>query len=166
MADEPLEDRMWIVPPEFTPWLEGINSTWGFPPGINAENVHLVFTASPFCDAGSANKRFEAFVNKNPDQLPKYFDRRKFEHELSLFPGDSYVIIAGPERTTMPQEVVNMLWIVRKQWREIDRNEGTDRVETRGHYVIVADRIIAAPTLMDLLQSRWVSAISRKETSR
>jgi hypothetical protein len=157
MAEEPLEDRLWSLPPDYAPWLEGINQQWGFPPGVNAENVHLFFSVSIFCDPGSANKQFETLVNRKPEYLPKYFNRRLFEQELEEYPGDSYVIIEGPERTPGGgEEEVNMLWVVRKQFRTIDRNNGTSEVDVRGHYVIVADRIIAAPTLMDLLQSRWV----------
>jgi hypothetical protein len=156
MAEEPTEDTLWQLPPNYYDWLNGINAQWGFQPGVNAENVHLVFNASPFCTADSANKRFENLVNTagRADLVPRYFNRRQCEEELAQYPGDSYVVIAGPERST-PE--MNLLWVVRKQHRTItDRATKQSDVDVRGHYIVIADQIIAAPTLMDVLQSRWV----------
>ena len=165
-TDEPLEDRIWELPNEYRDWLEGTNLQWGFPPGVNSHNVHLVFNVSPFCHPSSANKRFENQVNKSPELTPRFFNRALFEADIATYPGDRYVVVAGPgtkysgedgwEREEVVPAVLgegNPLWVV--EWRFSEGRGG--EWSTRGHFVVVADRIIAAPSVMDLLQSRWVS---------
>ncbi|KIV99033.1 uncharacterized protein PV09_09260 [Verruconis gallopava] len=169
MSDEPLEDTLWVFPPEYYPWLDGINHEQHFPtPGINAENVHLVFNLSPFCTSESANKRFEMLVNRKPELLPRYFNREAFEQEIAEFPGDSFVIVAGPRKTPKNGEEPNLLWVVERRYTVLDRGaiEESEKkvVEVRGHYVIVADRIFAAPTLMDIVQSRWTASMLHLST--
>jgi hypothetical protein len=167
-TEEPLEDRLWDLPPDFAAWINNINSIWNFPtPGVNAENVHLVFAASPFCAAESANKRFEALVNRKPELQPRFFNRRQYEAELREFPGESYVIIDGPEKSS---EGMNLIWVVERRFTTIDRTARSEEdrysIEVRGHYVVVADRIFAAPTLMEVLQARWVSHVLQTASSR
>ena len=161
-TEEPLDDRIWSLPEAYASWVDGINAQWGHAaPGVNAENVHLVFAASPFCSAESANKRFEALVNRKRELEPKFFNRKQYEVELREFPGESYVVIEGP---TESKPGTNLVWVVEKRFTTVDRaarrEEDRYAVEVRGHYIVVADRIFAAPTLMDVLQSRWVGHVS------
>jgi hypothetical protein len=172
-AEESLDDRIWQLPAEYASWIEGINAQWRFPvPGVNAENVHLVFAASPFCDPGSANKRFESEVNQHPEKQPQFFNRKLYQQQLNLYTlADAYYVVDGPEKSTPG---MNLVWVVEKRFNEVDRSkpersimegkEGYD-YQVRGHYIVVADQIIAAPTLMDVLQSRWVCQVPCSSSS-
>ena len=106
-------------------------------------------------------------MNKHPELYPSYFNRQDFEREIAEYPGESYVVILGPGtrvvgKGTERGEVVperegeNPLWVVERRWRE-----GRGGVfEVRGHYVVVADRILMGPSVWDVLQARWVSTSS------
>ena len=157
MAEDSLEDILWSMPqePVWQGWLDNTNREWGYQPGINAENVHLFFNISPFCTPNSANKQVEQLVMQRPELRPRYFRRDLFERELEQYPGEAFLVKDGPKKSSPG---MNMLWIVERRWREIDRNTEppTSTVDVLGYYVIVADRIFAAPTVMDVVQSRWV----------
>lgn len=154
----PIDETVWTLDPQHMQyWLNPLNAERGWAPGVNAENVHIYFTQSIFCEASSSNRAFQQDTNENqqpsPDLVAAYFDRKKFHANLATRSGTEYVIVDGPERTTPD---MNPVWVVRRQIRVKNRMGGEDDLTTTGTFFIVQDRVYQAPSLWDMLQARLV----------
>jgi len=132
--------------------------------GIRAENIHLYFLASPFCDSASNNKALENQLRFQPDSFQTLQDRTAFEDALRrMNSGVEYIITDGPRKTTPD---MNPVWVIRKQrrtkgMRSTDPREAPppDRIDVLGTYYAVGENIYQAPSIIDILSNRLVSLV-------
>jgi len=152
-----LDETVWTLDPAFFhTWLNPLNIERGWTLGVNAENVHIYFTESIFCEASSSNKAFQQdtqIYQPPPELIDAYFDRKKFNANLATRSGTEYIVVDGPEKTTPG---MNPVWVIRRQVRVKNRMGGEDDVTTTGTFFVVQDRVYQAPSLWDMLQSRLV----------
>jgi mediator of RNA polymerase II transcription subunit 6 len=132
--------------------------------GIRAENIHLYFLASPFCESSSNNKALENQLRFQPDSYHILQDRTAFESKLrQLNSGVEYIVTDGPKQTT-PN--MNPVWTIRKQRRTkapkpLDSKEPSrlDRIDILGTYYAIGENIYQAPSVLDILSNRLVSTV-------
>jgi len=138
----PLDEIQWSMPQAVE-----------FYGGIRAENIHLYFMASPFCDPTSNNKVLEVQFGRNPATHSIMTSRAQFEARLRDMNGIEYMIVDGPAETT-PE--MNPVWVIRKQRRSKSRGSA-DHVDILGTYYAIGENIYQAPSLFDVLSCRLVS---------
>jgi mediator of RNA polymerase II transcription subunit 6 len=121
--------------------------------GIGAENVHLYFMQSPFCDPTSNNKVLELQARFNADLYPMLASRDEFEKRLKAMSGVEYLVVAGPSKT---QPGMNPVWVIRKQRRTKVRGS-SDEVDVLGTYFAIGENVYQAPSVLDIITCRLVS---------
>jgi len=141
-AGTPLDEIQWREP-------EAVK----FYGGIGAENVHLYFMQSPFCDPTSNNKVLELQARFNTELYPMLASRVEFEKRLRSMSGVEYIVVAGPART---QAGMNPVWVIRKQRRTKLRGSPDD-VEILGTYFAIGENVYQAPSVLDIITCRLVS---------
>jgi mediator of RNA polymerase II transcription subunit 6 len=121
--------------------------------GITADNIHLYFLSSPFCDPTSNNKLLEAQSRFSEAMHPILMSRELFEQRLKTMPGIEYLVVDGPRPG---EQTVNPVWVIRKQRRTKIRGSSVDREETLGTYWAVGPNVYQAPKFGDVLNCRLV----------
>jgi mediator of RNA polymerase II transcription subunit 6 len=121
--------------------------------GITAENIHLYFMYSPFCDPTSNNKVLELQLKFNEGQYPILLSRTEFETRLRGMQGLEYMIVEGPTKT---EPGMNPVWVIRKQRRTKERGR-EDSLAVLGSYFAVGENIYQAPSVEDILTCRLVN---------
>jgi mediator of RNA polymerase II transcription subunit 6 len=121
--------------------------------GISAENVHLYFMQSPFCDPTSNNKVLELQAKFNQELYPVLASRVEFEKRLKSMTGVEYIVVAGPSKTQLG---MNPVWVIRKQRRTKLRG-APDDVDILGTYFAIGENVYQAPSVLDILTCRLVS---------
>jgi mediator of RNA polymerase II transcription subunit 6 len=120
--------------------------------GITAENIHLYFMLSPFCDSTSNNKVLELQSRYDPEMFPILTSRTEFEARLRELQGLEYMIVDGPTQTELG---MNPVWVIRKQ-RRVKDPDREDTVTILGSYFAVGENIYQAPSVEDILTCRVV----------
>lgn len=128
--------------------------------GIRAENIHLYFLASPFCESSSNNKALENQLRFQADSFRILQDRTEFEAALQRMNGGvEYVVTDGP-RITPTKGDWNPVWTIRKQRRTKHPSTGQqglpDRLDVLATYYAIGENIYQAPSVMDILSNRMV----------
>ncbi|KAF2432290.1 MED6-domain-containing protein [Tothia fuscella] len=127
--------------------------------GIRADNVHLYFNISPFCEPTSNNRILQTQLGMNPSMFRFLSNRSLFEDRLSKMTGVEYVIVEGPSTTTQD---MNPVWVIRKQDRQKGKKiagqpDAPDQLIVLGTYFCVVDKIYQATSLQDIIQCRLMT---------
>jgi MED6 mediator sub complex component len=120
--------------------------------GIRAENIHLYFIISPFCDISSNNRLLFTQMGRNPSLFGVLENRRLFEDRLRSMAGIGYFVVDGPEISTPD---MNPVWVIRKTRRAPSSNV----TETLGTYYALGENIYQASSLLDVLHCRMVNTL-------
>jgi mediator of RNA polymerase II transcription subunit 6 len=120
--------------------------------GINADDIHLYFLGSPFCDNQSNNKNLEVQARYNPDMFTTLSNRQLFQEKIRESMGVSYLIQDGPI-TNSPD--MNPVWLIRRQNKSRDVS-GDDVVDIEGSFYAIGENIYQAPSIKDILTCRLV----------
>jgi MED6 mediator sub complex component len=120
--------------------------------GIQADNLHLYFMHSPFCDPQSNNKNTEVQARYNPELYAVLKDRKRFEDSLRDTMGLKYLIEDGP---TENAPNTNPVWLIRGRNKVREHGQEVSKIE--GSYFAIGENIYQAPSVKDVLTCRLVS---------
>ncbi|KAF2660188.1 hypothetical protein K491DRAFT_649748 [Lophiostoma macrostomum CBS 122681] len=129
------------------------------PRELNASNVLFYFYTSPFFDRRCANWEVWATAiqaHNTPAGMRLLTDPRAFEARVrqeTSIAGVMYVVVGEAKEPGEP-------WVIQRQ--NMVKNEATGKLEMRveGTWYIMGTRILMAPSLLDILQTRLLSVSS------
>lgn len=119
--------------------------------GVNADNIHLYFLASPYVDNSSNNRNTQVQAESSPELFSMLGNREQFESTIIKSLGLNYLVEDGPQENSPD---MNPVWVIRAQNRTQTGDPGENELE--GTYFAFAETIYQAPSLQDVINCRLV----------
>lgn len=123
---------------------------------LNGESIMWYFMSSPFFDGASNNVALFTQCRASAEGQALLNNRKLFEEALqNRYPlGLQFIVVAEPQAAGQP-------WVIQRQmkYKPTDKDGNLlDKVETQvqGTYYTVGNKILMAPSLLDVLQTRLV----------
>ncbi|PSN60295.1 hypothetical protein BS50DRAFT_214458 [Corynespora cassiicola Philippines] len=136
----PLDEQEWENPHILRELPGGVLTT---------DNLYWYFSWSPYYESTCANTALWTQIQKQPEGIHIMLNRQRFEELLERdYPvGLRYMIVGEPLAPGQP-------WVIQRQNRV--RNPETDEIEVtvEGTYYVQGIKILQAPSLLDVLQTR------------
>jgi mediator of RNA polymerase II transcription subunit 6 len=121
---------------------------------LNSESIMWYFMSSPFFDGASNNVALFTQLHNTPGGQAILDSRIKFQEALQTrYPlGLQFIVVEEPQGPGQG-------WVIQRQMKERVVEEGKERVkvEIQGTYYTVGTRILMAPSLLDVLQTRLLT---------
>ena len=119
--------------------------------GVNANNIHLYFLASPYVDNSSNNRNTQVQAESSPELFATLGNRAAFEKAIQESLGLNYLIEDGPKENSPD---MNPVWVIRGLNKTQHGDPGVNELE--GTYFAFAETIYQAPSLQDVINCRLV----------
>ena len=121
---------------------------------LNSESIMWYFMSSPFFDGASNNVALFTQLRNTPGGQAILDSHVKFQEALQQrYPlGLQFIVTQEPQGPGQG-------WVIQRQMKERVVEEGKERVkvEIQGTYYTVGTRILMAPSLLDVLQTRLLT---------
>lgn len=135
------------------------NSEFHFP-FMSDNMLHHYFSKSPFFDWTTKNGLEIQQCQQDPYGWQWSHNRQNFETQIASRNGQEYMIAEGQgmEFDKEGKPTKGGVWVIRKQERRKGADKGRDALETLATYYIVGENVYQAPSVGDILGTRFLSA--------